>query len=514
MTGSPTPPTDASSPDRGTNLDEPELRARLLARFYARDPSAEGAFLVGVKTTGIYCLPTCPARKPRPENVVLLADEAAALARGLRACRRCRPDLHGQGIDADRDAVRRLVQTVRAAPERFSDAAALAREAEMGRTKLADLLREHYHLRPAALLAEARLAAAWLRLARSDAPLRAVLEAGLAAGFESASTFHSRFRARFGLTPNEAATLARTPSRGALVPVRLRLPRGLDPEDLLGFLGRDDEGLGERRSGSTVRKALVLDGRPVELCLRFVPGSVDVELRGARGRAPLVDAVECAQRMLGLEQDPGAFVRHCRRIGHDRLVAGRTGTRVPRSATPFEALIWALLGQQVNLTFAARLRARLVRMAGEPTAGGLFAHPSAERVAELDPSALLPLQFSRRKAEVVVRTARAVAERTLDLERLATEPAGVVLAELQSLYGAGPWTARYVALRGFGLADCVPVGDAGIAAALQAYLGLEQRPDAAGQEQALLAFSPFRSLASVHLWKSLASVPKPPRKTS
>ena len=59
--------------------------------YLQRDPSYDGLFFVGVRTTGIFCRPTCPARKPRPENVEYLRTVRAALAAGYRPCKRCRP---------------------------------------------------------------------------------------------------------------------------------------------------------------------------------------------------------------------------------------------------------------------------------------------------------------------------------------------------------------------------------------------------------------------------------------
>jgi AraC family transcriptional regulator of adaptative response/methylated-DNA-[protein]-cysteine methyltransferase len=64
----------------------------------ARDRSADGRFVTGVLTTGIYCRPSCPARHPKRPNVRFFADGAQARAAGLRACLRCRPD------DASREA--------------------------------------------------------------------------------------------------------------------------------------------------------------------------------------------------------------------------------------------------------------------------------------------------------------------------------------------------------------------------------------------------------------------------
>jgi 3-methyladenine DNA glycosylase/8-oxoguanine DNA glycosylase len=62
-------------------------------------------------------------------------------------------------------------------------------------------------------------------------------------------------------------------------------------------------------------------------------------------------------------------------------------------------------------------------------------------------------------------------------------------------------------MRGLGLGDCLPLGDSGLAVALQAFFGLRQRPDAAQTLELMAPFAPFRSLACVHLWKSLGDPP-------
>lgn len=92
------------------------------AAFVARDRAADGRFVVGVRTTGIYCRPSCAARRPRRENVIFLPSPAAARAAGLRACRRCLPDEDAR----DRIAVARAAALIEAAdtPPTLADLAA------------------------------------------------------------------------------------------------------------------------------------------------------------------------------------------------------------------------------------------------------------------------------------------------------------------------------------------------------------------------------------------------------
>src|ERR1700730_2208706 len=98
-------------------------------RAEARTGRFNGRFLIGVLTTGIYCLPSCPARPPKPENVRLFTSEAEAKAAGLRACKRCRPDLYYRGEDENLALFEGLTARVAAHPDEFADASALGKTA-------------------------------------------------------------------------------------------------------------------------------------------------------------------------------------------------------------------------------------------------------------------------------------------------------------------------------------------------------------------------------------------------
>src|ERR1700749_1858628 len=133
-------------------------------REEARSGKFDGKFLIGVRTTGIYCLPSCPTHPPKKENVSLYRTEAECQAAGLRACKRCRPDLFYKGEDENIALFEGLQDRVRLAPQDFADASALAKACGVSQTKLGDLFREHAHLAPATWLRRERVRAATARL--------------------------------------------------------------------------------------------------------------------------------------------------------------------------------------------------------------------------------------------------------------------------------------------------------------------------------------------------------------
>ena len=477
-------------------------RAELLTRFYERDPRHDGDFVVGVRSTGIYCLPSCPAKKPKPENVEFFDDEEGARRSGFRACKRCRPDHFYRRYDPDLEALSRLVAEVRRDPASFAETASLNRRAGFGSTKTKALFRRHYHTTPAAFLIRARLEQSARALVTSEAK---VLDIALNAGFESSSAFHENFQRQFRMAPGAYRKLRDANEFTLALPERFRI------DEVFSLFGRDPAGQTERFAGRVAQKALLLDGRPTRVELRFSPKrvklSLDAPLRLTR--AARVEAHARVVRMLGLRGDPEPFERHvARRPELAPLIRGRRGLRIPLTSDFFEGLLWVIVGQQVNLAFASTCRARVIELAGLPVrarAGAveLRAHPTPEAVAQLDPADLVARQFSRRKAEYLIDSSRALASGELKPEEFEREPATRIEERLLAVRGLGPWSVQYLMMRALGLENCVPVGDVALLAALQRFFGLDGRPDTDETLRLMEPFAPYRSLASFHLWKSL-----------
>ena len=460
----------------------------MYARVLASDAAYNGRFFTGVLTTGIYCLPSCKARKPKPENVRFFPTCEAARESGLRACKKCHPDDFARGADPVLETIETLVAEVRAQPEAFVDARAVVRRSGFGATRAFELFRQHYHTTPADLLLRARLDAAKQRLLATEAPLA---EIAFGTGFDALSSFHENFRRLNGLTPAAYRDL-RTARGFSLV-----LPKGYLLPYLRRAMSRDIHSATERLAGDVYTSAVQLRSGPALLTVHLAPESVRVEI--APGSAPEVHALVVG--LLGLDEDAAAFARLATKLGLGRLIAGRPELRISQTPSVFDGLLWSIIGQQINFAFACLLKRRLVERASAPLADGLHAPPTPAAVAALEPADLLALQFSRQKSDYVIQTARLVASGRLDLAALRTMSATRAERTLLAVRGLGPWSVNYLMMRALGFPDCVPYGDTGVTSGLHALLHLDERPDIDATRRLMPMFSPYRSLATAHLWQ-------------
>src|SRR5262245_53080885 len=203
----------------------------MYAALLARDPDYDGLFLVGVRTTGVFCRPVCPARKPRRENVEFFADAGEALRAGYRPCRRCAPLDLGRRPPA---WVERLSAEVeRSGAARWRDADLLAAGVEPRRARRWFLAHRGMTFH------------AWLRARRLGAALSAVrkgggvLRAGLDHGWDSASGFSAAFAKTFGRSPGRAGEARCLLARWLTTPLgRMLAIAGPDGLEVLEFSDR------------------------------------------------------------------------------------------------------------------------------------------------------------------------------------------------------------------------------------------------------------------------------------
>lgn len=175
----------------------------MLEAFLERDATYDGVFITGVHTTGIFCRPTCAARKPRPENISFFGTPQEALLSGYRPCRRCRP-LEPAGTPPQ--WLRPLLEEVDADPaRRWTDQDVRSRG--MSPERVRRWFKEHHGMTFQAYNRARRLGAALGRVQVGDRVSRAAFEAG----YESLSGFQDAFRRYFGDSPSnlDGATVVR-----------------------------------------------------------------------------------------------------------------------------------------------------------------------------------------------------------------------------------------------------------------------------------------------------------------
>jgi DNA-3-methyladenine glycosylase II len=294
----------------------------------------------------------------------------------------------------------------------------------------------------------------------------------------------------------------------------IALPADYRRRDAFAFHGRDAEGLAERIEGERIRKGVIVDGRPVllEIDLGARPDqalcTADVAEVAGAAAAPDAHIKDILLNMLGLRIAPEAFEAA---VAGDPLfaplVARERGLRVIQSATIFEALSWAIIGQQINLPFAISLRRTFIGLAGRAHPDGLWCYPDAASAARLEVGELTSRKFSRAKAETLLRLARLAAEGLLDLERDADLQ--TVSERLLAVKGIGPWTVNYALLRGYGFADCSLEGDVAVRTAIGRLPGMAERPGIPEAAAFLAGYRPHRTMAAAHLWASLSHTTEP-----
>lgn len=285
----------------------------------------------------------------------------------------------------------------------------------------------------------------------------------------------------------------------------IALPRGYRSADIIAFHSRDTEGVAERVDGLRLRKGVMLGGVPVliDVSLAATQATCTTLADGALPPAAQQLLDDALPNILGLRIDPAPFLKAVRKDALLGPLTQRQGPlRIVQSATVFEALTWAIIGQQINLPFAIALRRTFIRQAGRVHSSGIWCYPEAADVARLAADDLTTRKFSRSKADTLLRLARLVDDGALDLANNGDIEA--ISAALLAVKGIGPWTVNYALLRGYGYADCSLHGDVAIRAALQRLLGEDSKPDMPRTEQLLARYAPHRTMAAAHLWASLS----------
>ncbi|WP_369201485.1 AlkA N-terminal domain-containing protein [Streptomyces sp. PU-14G] len=500
----------APSHTGGVTTDESRYEA-----VRSRDARFDGVFFLGVRTTGIYCRPSCPAVTPKRENVRFYPTAAAAQGAGFRACRRCRPDAVPGSAEWNvrADLVGRAMRMISDGVVDREGVAGLAARLGYSSRQVQRQLTAELGAGPVALARAQRAHTARVLLQTTELP---VTEIAFAAGFASVRQFNDTVREVYARTPSALRAASVRGGHGPAGRPEARAATARDGGPVSGvtlrLAYRGDYAAGqmfdflERRAVPGVEEVL---GQPAgrtyrrTLNLPYGTGVAEVDERPARGGGwlacrlhlgdlrDLTTAVQRIRRLFDLDADPFAVSEHLRRYEALAPLVERTaGLRSPGAADAHELAARAVLGQQVTVGAARTLTGRLVQAYGKPLAApsGSLTHlfPEPATLAEA-PLGELGMPETRRRTLRTVAAALADGTVVLDpgADRDATERA------LLALPGIGPWTAGYMRMRALGDPDVFLPGDVGVRHGL-ALAGA----DLTQADQ----WRPWRSYALHHLW--------------
>jgi AraC family transcriptional regulator of adaptative response / DNA-3-methyladenine glycosylase II len=455
----------------------------------SRDPRFDGWFIVGVRSTGIYCRPSCPSPVcPKPTNVTFYRTAAAAQLVGLRACKRCRPDAvpGSPEWNTRADIVARAMRLIADGVVDRDGVPGLARQLAHSVRHLHRLLVEAVGAPPLALARSQRAYQARLLVETTGMPFG---EVAFAAGFASIRQFNDTLREIFDATPSQLRAAVRRRGdahRGGGLTLRLALRQPYDPGGVVGWLATRALPGVEEYSDGTYRRVLRLPGGPGTVTLRPAPDHVHATFRLATV-ADLGAAVARCRRLLDLDADPGGYLPV---LAADPALAPLAdavpGLRLPGTVDGAETALRTVLGRHAG-TLVAALADPLPSPDGRLT--HMFPSPAAIAGADL----ALPA--------APASTVRDLAQRLATGELRLDEGADRVAARrgLLAVPGLGPGQVEDLMLHALGDPDAFPAADRRLRSAAKAY-GLPA--DTAGLTRHAERWRPWRGYGAHLLWRA------------
>lgn len=471
----------------------------------SRDPRFDGLIYVGIKSTGIYCRPVCPARTAKYENCTFYGSAAAAQEAGYRPCLRCRPETAPEFASwrGTSNTVSRALALIAegALDGEGKSVDALAERLGVGERQLRRLFLQHLGASPIAVAQTRRVLFAKHLIHDTQMPMT---EVALAAGFSSLRRFNEVFQNLFRRPPSalrRRSSTSRSDAETGIV-LRLRYRPPYDWESMLGFLAaRAIPGV-ELVENGCYRRTVEVGNSVGSISVEHLPQrqSLNVTIHFPKVQL-LPEIVNRVRRLFDVGADIETIDEH---LSHDPQlapwVALRPGLRAPGGWDGFELAVRAILGQQVSVTAARRLAAQLVALHGKPVresyanrSGLTRTFPSAKRLAK---AASIGLGMPAPRLNALQALAKAVAD-----DPNLFRPFGTIeetVARLRGLPGIGEWTAHCIALRAMREMDAFPASDIGLLRGAAKMDGAPATPVALRLRAE--SWRPWRAYAAQHLW--------------
>lgn len=448
----------------------------------SHDARFDGVFFTCVKSTGIYCRPICPTHPPKQENCSFVSSAAEAESKGYRPCLRCRPELTPLWREVSSSPAHMLCKHIEETLLADETLETVATRYGVSERHMRRLFLEEYGVDPKQYLTTRRLLFAKQLLQDTALPIRDV---AYSAGFNTPGRLTISMREAYGFTPEHFRRGGHTtPTNTLVLKADYRPP--FDWQGLLEILrGRatpleyiENNVYHRLVNGHTITVA----NYPEKNRLHVM---IPIEL--SRQAHTIMQSV---RRLFDLDCDPYAIQLAFGADSHmKQLIAAYPGIRVPGAWNNFELLIRVIVGQQISVAGATTIMHRLMdRIGVEP-----------EKLAASTPAAIAAIGMPGKRAETIHAVSALVANSNVDLEERNPQ---IFYDQLVAIPGIGPWTAEYLCMRVLHWPDAFPAGDLGVQKALgTAGTKVTQKQ----AEELSQAWRPWRSYATILLWRSLAN---------
>ena len=466
-----------------------------------KDKNFDGKFFFGVKTTGIFCRPSCPSPTAKEENVIYFDTIFEALEYGLRPCLRCKPDINAEYYTGNFDGmfvVNLALEMIYNGYLNDHSIRELSKELLISDRHLRKLFIDHLGVPPVKIATYHKALFAKKLLIFSD---RSITDIAFASGFGSIRQFNDVFKEIFGASPTMVRKeLREDNNRQNKTTLLLKYKPPFDFKQVLSFLKpRELRGV-EVITGNSYSRTFrtrntkgffTVTDNPEQSALELQIGCDDIKC--------YMEVYNRVRKMFDLDT---AFTVINEKFANDpRLSGGFINGSVPRlpvAFNPFEFAIRAVLGQQISIKAATTLAVRIAEKASIQSNDGFpdgldyfFPNPSELLTVELD-----NIGLTKTRQATIIAVTQAILDGQVQLTP--NQPFESFHKDFSALKGIGDWTVNYVAMRGLGMVDSFPASDLGIIKAMT----IEGETPPTRKE--LLQFSeqwrPYRAYATLCLW--------------
>lgn len=184
------------------------------------------------------------------------------------------------------------------------------------------------------------------------------------------------------------------------------------------------------------------------------------------------------------------------------------GLRIIGIPDLFEALCWCVIGQQINLTFAHKVKNRLVQRYGKSRMindNTYYIFPTPSDLLHVDREEFVKMEFSKQKIDYIQNVSEAFCSGVLKKSELKSLSKSDQMNKLLSIKGIGPWTANYVMMKSLGDMTCITYGDTGLSAALHTLFDTDKKPNKSTIDTIFEPFTGWESYLNFYLWSSLSN---------